>query len=167
MEKTGHFDLGLPGRHTFGWKQPTGSTKTFANYAARLRRFRDGGEPIPIGANTASGTFRVPGGFKKGPFASPTRKDEEHKKGTWKTFNTLRNELQKNGSNSGSHQKLFNGNAFFKSIYRSTGSICKPAGANWMGQKNQNSFSLTGASKGNGHHDGSMERKNFFKAKPQ
>ena len=27
VEKTGHFDLGVPRRHTFDWKQPTGSAK--------------------------------------------------------------------------------------------------------------------------------------------
>ena len=27
MEKTGHFDLGVPGRHPFGWKHPTCGAK--------------------------------------------------------------------------------------------------------------------------------------------
>ena len=37
VEKTGHFDLGVPRRHTFDWTQPTGGAKKFANHAARPR----------------------------------------------------------------------------------------------------------------------------------
>jgi hypothetical protein len=168
VEKTGVFNLGVPGRHPFGWKQSTGSAKPIANYAERLRKLRDGCKPkeIPIGAHTASGTFRFHGGFKKWPFASASGKDEEHQKGTWKNFDTLRNELQENGSNSWSHQKFFNGNALSKGVYRPTGAICKPARTNWLGQKTPNSFSLTGTSKGNGHSNGSMERKNFSRENP-
>ena len=168
MEKARNFNMGLFRRHTFGGQQPSGSAKTFANHVTGFGQIRNGCKPkeVSIGANPTSGTFGFYSGFKERIFASATRKDEKHQERTWKDFDTLRDDLQKNGSHFGCHQKFSHGNAFFKGFHRPVGAICKPTRNTGMGQKNFNSPSFAGTSKRNELPHGNMERQNFSGQNP-
>ena len=163
VEETRNYKLDLFGRHPFVGQQPTGSTKPFTNHAARCGGSWNGSKPkeVQTNPNPTGGTFGFYGGPKKGIFASTPRKDEEHKERIGKTFNSFRNELQKNGSNTWCHKKFSDGNAFFKGFHRPIGPICKPTGTNWLGQESASPFSFATASKGNEYLNGGMERKKF------
>ena len=99
--------------------------------------------------------------LKLGLLQVPQKKVENSPKGIGKISDSFRNDNKKNGSHFGSHQVVFNGNAFSKGIHRPVGPVCKPTGNSWLGPKTQNSIGVKGTGQRNGFSYFGMERKKF------
>jgi hypothetical protein len=151
MEKSGLPKLGVSGRHIASGKLPSNGEKTIGKNVGRFKKFWDGGKPkeIPTNTDTGSGTFGFYSGFQTRNIASSKRKAQSNKERVGKTFDPLRNVVQKNGCNFGGHKVLSNGNAFFEGIHRPAGAVCKPARNFGLGSKSSHSFPIATASQGN------------------
>ena len=152
--------LDLSRRHFIGGKLTPGSKHTAGEDGRRLENLWHGHKREKITADPHSGgkPFGFYSGFQTRQFASSSRETQSSQKRVRQTFDSFRDVMQKNVSNSWSHKIFSHGNAFSEGFHRSAGAICKTAGNFGVGSQGVHPPHFKAASERNELFNGAMER---------